>query len=148
MTEMECRKKRRASRLILIDSDGRILLFRHLRKNGETFWAPPGGGLNEGETFEQAAQREAAEEMGINALTLILLWERITEFVYIDTPVLQQERFFLVEGDFAPLLRDVQEVHRQESILEARWWKLCDLKSAPEPVFPEELGDQLKKHLN
>lgn len=144
---MEHRENRQASRLILMDTGGRVLLFQHRRKNGETFWAPPGGGLKEGETFEQAAQREAAEELGLTSLILTLLWEGITDFVYIDTPVRQQERFFLVEGDFSRLLCDVQDVHRRESILEARWWTLTDLKSSTQTVFPEELGEELINNL-
>lgn len=60
---------RRASRLILLDGQRRVLLFRHARTNGADFWAPPGGGLESGETFEQAACREACEELGITCFT-------------------------------------------------------------------------------
>ena len=56
---------RRASRLILLDSQRRVLLLLHAGTNGESFWSPPGGGLETGETFEQAARREAMEETGI-----------------------------------------------------------------------------------
>jgi 8-oxo-dGTP diphosphatase len=93
------------------------------------FWAPPGGGLEEGETFEQAALREASEELGMTRLSLTLMWEQMRDFVYIDHPGRQQERFFHVKGDLADLLATVQEIHRRESILETRWWTLADLVS-------------------
>jgi ADP-ribose pyrophosphatase YjhB (NUDIX family) len=80
MTEPDLR---RASRLILLDGQWRVL-FRHAGTNGEAFWAPPGGGLARCETFEQAAWRE---ELGLTCFTLNRIWERVTDFVYIDHPV-------------------------------------------------------------
>ena len=79
MTEPDLR---RASRLILLDEQRRVLLFRHAGTNGRTFWAPPGGGVENGETFEQAAWREAYEELGLTSFTLKRVWERTTDFVY------------------------------------------------------------------
>jgi hypothetical protein len=57
------------------------------------------------------------------------MWEQMRDFVYIDHPGRQQERFFHVKGDLADLLATVQEIHRRESILETRWWTLADLVS-------------------
>jgi 8-oxo-dGTP pyrophosphatase MutT (NUDIX family) len=142
---MENPERRQASRLILIDLEGRILLFRHARRNGETFWAPPGGGLERGETFEQAALREAREELGLACPALTFLWERVTDFVYIDRPVRQRERFFGVHGDLSGLLANVQEIHREESISETKWWTLSELESTDEQVFPEELATELRQ---
>jgi hypothetical protein len=71
----------------------------------------------------------------------------MTDFVYIERPVRQQERFFHVEGDLAGLLANVQEVHKQESILETRWWVLADLESTNEKVFPSDLCARVGKLL-
>jgi 8-oxo-dGTP diphosphatase len=56
---------RSAARLLLLDTHGRLLLFRHNDGHGREFWAAPGGGLEPGETFEQAARREAAEDRNV-----------------------------------------------------------------------------------
>jgi 8-oxo-dGTP diphosphatase len=52
------------SRVILIDQ-GRLALIRRVRDR-RTFHVFPGGGVEPGETPEQAAVREAAEELGVD----------------------------------------------------------------------------------
>ena len=48
---------------IIIEIDGKIVLIE--RKNPPFGWALPGGFVDYGESFEQAAQREAWEETGL-----------------------------------------------------------------------------------
>jgi 8-oxo-dGTP diphosphatase len=139
---------RRASRLIVIDSQGRILLFRHVWETGETFWAPPGGGLETGETFEQAALREASEELGITPFSVTFLWENMTDFLYLGRRIHQRERYFQAAADLRNLLRDVEEIHRKEGILEVKWWTLADLESTQDVVFPARLAHRLRELAN
>jgi 8-oxo-dGTP pyrophosphatase MutT (NUDIX family) len=56
-----------------------VLLFRFSYKRGalagRTYWATPGGGLEEGDTFEQAAIRELKEETGLHVDTIGPKWD-------------------------------------------------------------------------
>ncbi len=138
---------RRASRLILLDGQRRILLLRHAGVNGQSFWAPPGGGLENGETFEEAAIREASEELGLTHPSLTRLWERVTDFIYLDHAVTQHEWFFLVEKSYHPSTDPLQG-HAKEGILEMRWWTMDEIASAEEPIFPEDLTSEVRKIRN
>ena len=64
-------RRRPSARLLIIDDAGRVLLFRFVHHEGalagQDYWATPGGGVEEGETFEQAAIRELEEGTGIRA---------------------------------------------------------------------------------
>lgn len=63
---------------LLIVRDGEILLVRH-EKRGKSYWLLPGGGVEYGETLQQAACREAREETGFEVRVgdLALIWETL-----------------------------------------------------------------------
>ena len=50
---------------VLIFNNKSILLGKRLLKHGSSSWAPPGGHLEFGETFEECAIREVKEETGL-----------------------------------------------------------------------------------
>jgi ADP-ribose pyrophosphatase YjhB (NUDIX family) len=50
--------------VIIVNPQGQILLGKRCGSHAP-FWSIPGGHLDEGETFEQCAQREIAEETGL-----------------------------------------------------------------------------------
>jgi len=56
---------RLAGRAVVLGPSGRILLLHH-RGPHRPFWATPGGGLEPGESFEDAARRELREETGLS----------------------------------------------------------------------------------
>jgi 8-oxo-dGTP diphosphatase len=63
--------RRNVSVLILYDNDSKILL-QHRTKDAPTFpdyWAFFGGGVEEGESAEQAVKRESLEELGYELTT-------------------------------------------------------------------------------
>src|SRR6266446_8005347 len=66
---MEPMRRRPSSRLLVIDRNGRVLLFRFVYHRGplagQNYWATPGGALEAGESFADAARRELFKETGI-----------------------------------------------------------------------------------
>jgi ADP-ribose pyrophosphatase YjhB (NUDIX family) len=59
---------RQAARAILIDDDGRLVLFRRTWPGQPPYWTAPGGGVDASdESVEAALHRELAEELGAKA---------------------------------------------------------------------------------
>lgn len=76
-----------------------ILLVKH-DIDGEILWAPPGGGVNFGETIENAVVREFKEECNLDVVPGEFLF--FTEFI--SLPLHALEMFYkidLFEGDLA-----------------------------------------------
>jgi putative (di)nucleoside polyphosphate hydrolase len=68
--------------IVLFNKDGRV--FAGERINSPNAWQMPQGGIDAGETIEQAALRELAEEIGTNHVTLI---ETMPDPVRYDLPL-------------------------------------------------------------
>jgi 8-oxo-dGTP diphosphatase len=58
---------------VLVMRRGRVLLGRRRGSHGEGYYAAPGGHIEFGESFEQAARREVNEETGLEISDLRLL---------------------------------------------------------------------------
>ncbi|WP_309235161.1 NUDIX hydrolase [Streptomyces lunaelactis] len=61
----------------IITSDGKVLMIRRRVAEGELLWAFPGGGIEQGETPEQAAVRETTEEVGLEVKAVKILGDRV-----------------------------------------------------------------------
>ncbi|MFE3657247.1 NUDIX hydrolase [Streptomyces sp. NPDC059165] len=61
----------------IIVRDGRVLMVRRRVKEGELMWQFPAGGIEPGESPEEAAVRETAEETGLEVKALRLLGQRV-----------------------------------------------------------------------
>ena len=137
---------RRAARLLVIDpSSGAVLLFQY-EDDGRRWWATPGGALDGDETFEEAAIREAAEELDISSRNFLPLWHRTVEFSFRGTPIRQEEHYFLlrIPRNELALGQEVRAAHSQEGIIATRWWSPEEIEASSEQVFPEDLPQLLR----
>lgn len=63
--------------MAIITNGDTVLMIRRRQKEGELLWAFPGGAVEEGETPEDAAVREVAEEVGLTVVAQKVLGERV-----------------------------------------------------------------------
>jgi len=143
---------RPAARVVLLDPDGRVLLFGARLADLASppgpvlYWYTPGGAIEPGETVRQAAARELVEEIGLTVDPGALegpVWLRRAVAPLLGVPMDHRETYFV--------LRDV--VHEVDvsgqTEIEAyedqphRWWSAGEITAAEETFVPAELAELL-----
>ena len=109
-----------------------------------SLWITPGGGLNPGETFEEAATRELGEETGLSGVALgPCVWVRKHVSRWSGTLYEVRERFFVARvGEVSVRGENPDEVER-EAMTEHRWWTLDEIVASDEVFVPRALASLL-----
>lgn len=145
MTEAEI-KNRVAGRVIVLDPDGRVLLFRCFdpARPEDRWWATPGGGLDDGETPREAAARELREETGLDITPETLgapFFDNLVEFSFNGRMLRQRNHFFVLRTvPFEVSTAGFDEMER-ETHVETRWWDVDELRQTTDIYFPVELAE-------
>jgi 8-oxo-dGTP pyrophosphatase MutT (NUDIX family) len=144
----------------VLDAAGRVLLFEV--EDHDVFdpndprghdrpaivWCTPGGGVEPGETYDEAARRELREETG---LTVDRLGPCVHEDEWVlhfhDVPVLLRQRYFLVQATGGDINLDGLAASERSAILAHRWWTLGELRETAEEIFPPALHEIVSRAL-
>lgn len=118
----------RAAAVVLRNENSEILLVLHRWRRGGESWILPGGGLNPGESPEEAVLRELLEETGLNG--------RNPRFLFDSTYSKGISSTYLVEVDpdaEATLGLDPEDVGQEHIMLQGlAWFPLADVAELPE----------------
>jgi 8-oxo-dGTP pyrophosphatase MutT (NUDIX family) len=143
---------RRCSKVLLVDEEHRVLLFSGIdrtKPDVPPWWFAVGGGLEPGETPEDAAIRETCEETGLKISDPgpVVFTRRFT-WDFEGEEYDQDEWFFLVRtSSFEPSSNGWTNTETA-TIRGHRWWSIDELRNADEAVFPEDLATHLDRLLN
>ncbi|MEU5561854.1 NUDIX hydrolase [Micromonospora musae] len=141
---------RHAARVLLVDADGRVLLFAGFdpARPSHRYWFTPGGGVDPDESPAAGAARELAEETGLRLTPAELgepVWRETVEYPFDGVWYRQEQEFFLVrvpswEVDTAGF-NDIE----QASVTGHRWWSAAELTASDEVYYPRDLLDILSR---
>ncbi len=143
---------------LIFSKDGKILMGKKDPTKGGVYpdaWHIPGGGLDEGETMEQALAREVFEEVGIDikpyyAKKINIIGHGTTEKTLQDTgeKVMCEMEFNRFEIKIDDKNADDIKLHLKDDLVEAKWFskdELSNVKQIPGgKEFFEEMGYMLK----
>jgi 8-oxo-dGTP pyrophosphatase MutT (NUDIX family) len=146
--------ERSCVRVVLRDRAGRILLFRAAlaSRAAEHWWELPGGGIEPGESYQQAAVREIREETGLEISAAQVgppRWRRSATWTARGARRLQHEVVVLVQldADAPPVTDGGRTAEELEEYVGSRWWPVADILASAERFYPGRLPELLPAFL-
>lgn len=136
---------RPASRVLLLDRHDRLLLLRGVSDStGLGFWFPVGGGLEPGESAEEAAVREVREETGREVTLGPQVWVRRHVATWGGRTFDCRERWFLARVESSEIDTRGFTADERQMVTRHAWWTLEELHQAEEMLVPADLARRLE----
>lgn len=110
---------------VFILKDGKFLMLKRRGSHGAGTWAPPGGHVEFGESFEDTARREAKEETDLDI-------ENIRFAAMTNDPLLEENKHYVTVWMLSDWLSGDEKI-MEPNKCEAMQW--CDVSTLPEPLF-------------
>jgi 8-oxo-dGTP pyrophosphatase MutT (NUDIX family) len=146
--------ERDAVRVVLTDDGGRVLLLHAVTPDvgPAGWWELPGGGIDDGESYLDAAIREVREETGLRldpAACGPPSWRRDTTWRSRGLRRLQHEVVVgaRVRGLRPAIRTDGRTANELEVYVDARWWEVGDILGSIERFYPGRLPELLPAFL-
>ena len=137
---------RPAARILLVDGEDRVLLMRFTPDDRPPLWCTPGGAVDPGESYAQAARRELWEEVGLDIDCGPEVAQRICEFLTFErVEVIADERYFRVDIDRHEVRAGALTDLEQRVLAGSRWFARAELADWPETIYPADLEQLLSE---
>lgn len=140
---------RDTARGLIFDPQDRLLLIQYeaaidvdpARPGLRAFWFTPGGGLEAGESHEEALRRELAEEIGVAGAAIgAHVARRETPLLLFREPRFVRERYYVVRLPSPAIDTSLLAETESDPVLEVRWWPLAALEATSDVVEPRSLA--------
>ena len=104
----------------LVEKDGKFLLTKEVLESGKEYWIVPGGGLEFGESLDNAVKREIKEETNLDI--------EIKEFAGFQEAIVPQYNYHTVIFFYRALSKN-ESLLLEDNILEARFFTKEEIKN-------------------
>jgi 8-oxo-dGTP diphosphatase len=104
--------------------DGKFLIGKRIGKHGKNTWSVPGGHLELGESWEEAARREVMEESGMEITNV--------RFLVVTNDIFESGKHYISIWLEADWLANDPSITEPDIWIEQKW---LDFRCLPSPLF-------------
>ncbi|MEG8052918.1 NUDIX domain-containing protein [Sphingomonas aerolata] len=139
-----CENPRPAARILLVDAQDRVLMFRFTPDDRPPLWCTPGGAVDPGESYAAAARRELWEEVGLDMDCGPEVARRVVDFrTFEGVEVTADERYFRVDVDTCDVAAGGLTDQERKLLVGHRWFSRNEIAGHDEVLYPADLVELL-----